>query len=244
MVQHLPMLQCLRSYDTLAAAGMLARRPAGCPGPARLQAITAAGMMLQDACSVLPHGAIQLPPRLHAGAPPSPPPALIHLPALLTPPPPPLCRWEVPEDIIPRPLAPTSTPESPLYTVTTGEREGTFRFELHRPDGTLLLNFTTLAFKDQFLYVDAHIPAEASLYGAGESSLTAGLKLPRNGKILTMWNLDIPAASADVDLYGSHPFFLAVMPDGRSHGVFLLNSNGMDMVFRPDSVSYRRAAWP
>lgn len=150
-----------------------------------------------------------------------------------------LCRWEVPEDIIPRPTAPTSPPESPLYTVTTGERDGTFRFELHRPDGTLLLNFTTLAFKDQFLYVDAHVPAEASLYGAGESSLTAGLKLPRNGKILTMWNLDIPAASADVDLYGSHPFFLAVMPDGRSHGVFLLNSNGMDMVFRPDSVSYR-----
>lgn len=37
----------------------------------------------------------------------------------------------------------------------------------------------------------------------------------------------------------SHPFLLAVQPDGASHGVFLLNSNAMDITLGPDSVTYR-----
>ena len=31
----------------------------------------------------------------------------------------------------------------------------------------------------------------------------------------------------DTNLYGSHPFYLAIEPDGRTHGVFLKNSNAM-----------------
>ena len=38
-----------------------------------------------------------------------------------------------------------------------------------------------------------------------------GLELKRDGSLLTVWNEDRPAAVADVNLYGSHPFFMEVL---------------------------------
>lgn len=35
------------------------------------------------------------------------------------------------------------------------------------------------------------------------------------------------ASQPDVNLYGSHPFYLALEDGGLAHGVFLLNSNAM-----------------
>jgi alpha-glucosidase (family GH31 glycosyl hydrolase) len=60
--------------------------------------------------------------------------------------------------------------------------------------------------------------------------------------MVTMWNSDIAATTPDTDLYGSHPFYLAVMPGGAAHGVYLLSSNGMDVAVGPEGVSYRCAA--
>ena len=38
---------------------------------------------------------------------------------------------------------------------------------------------------------------------------------------------------------GSHPFYLDLRPDGLAHGVFLKNSNGMDVVLDDQSLIYR-----
>ena len=38
---------------------------------------------------------------------------------------------------------------------------------------------------------------------------------------------------------GSHPFYVQVMEDGSSHGVFLRNSNGMDIDLNPTSLVYK-----
>ena len=37
---------------------------------------------------------------------------------------------------------------------------------------------------------------------------------------------------------GSHPFYLDLRSSGNAHGVFLRNSNGMDVVLDSDSLRY------
>ena len=37
---------------------------------------------------------------------------------------------------------------------------------------------------------------------------------------------------------GSHPFYLEHRPSGNSHGVFLRNSNGMDVILSETSLIY------
>eukprot|EP00775_Hariotina_reticulata_P012669 gene12669-12796_t len=78
------------------------------------------------------------------------------------------------------------------------------------------------------------------LYGLGETIHPTGqLKLPRDGHVVTLWNYDIASANAGINLYGSHPFYLQVDPDGSAAGVFLLNSNGMDVELQETKLTYR-----
>ena len=54
----------------------------------------------------------------------------------------------------------------------------------------------------------------------------------------TLWNFDIPTPYHK-NLYGSHPFYLEHRADsGKSHGVFLRNSNGMDINTTESSITY------
>ena len=39
-------------------------------------------------------------------------------------------------------------------------------------------------------------------------------------------------------LDGSHPFYLEMRPSGTAHGVYLRNSNGMDVVLEANSLTY------
>ena len=40
------------------------------------------------------------------------------------------------------------------------------------------------------------------------------------------------------DTDGSHPFYLEVRSSGNAHGVFLRNSNGMDVVLDTNTLRY------
>ncbi|KAK9835041.1 hypothetical protein WJX81_006384 [Elliptochloris bilobata] len=96
-----------------------------------------------------------------------------------------------------------------------------------------------LVFKDQYLELTTTCEPEATLYGLGERTSSAGLRLRRDGQPLALWARDCGSAFPDVNLYSSWPYWLEVRPDGSAHGVLLLNSNGMDVVVARDRASFR-----
>lgn len=51
-----------------------------------------------------------------------------------------------------------------------------------------------------------------------------------------------PVSQSDVNLYGSHPFYLVLEDGGLAHGVFLLNSNAMGK--RTEAASAPRPGFP
>uniref|UniRef100_A0A4W5R3K0 Lysosomal alpha-glucosidase n=1 Tax=Hucho hucho TaxID=62062 RepID=A0A4W5R3K0_9TELE len=57
---------------------------------------------------------------------------------------------------------------------------------------------------------------------------------------LNLWNRDM-APHGDASLYGSHPFYMVQEGDGQAHGVFLLNSNAMEVVLQPSPALTRVA---
>ncbi|NXS37951.1 LYAG glucosidase, partial [Pomatostomus ruficeps] len=97
--------------------------------------------------------------------------------------------------------------------------------------GRVLLNTTVapLFFTDQFLQISTSLPSHF-ISGLGEH-LTP-LVLDTAWTRVTLWNRDM-APAPQVNLYGSHPFYLVMEDDGSAHGVFLLNSNAMDVLLQP-----------
>ncbi|NXC72986.1 LYAG glucosidase, partial [Anhinga anhinga] len=97
--------------------------------------------------------------------------------------------------------------------------------------GQVLLNTTVapLFFADQFLQISTSLPSHF-ISGLGEH-LTP-LVLDTAWTRVTLWNRDM-APVPQVNLYGSHPFYLGMEDDGSAHGVFLLNSNAMDVLLQP-----------
>lgn len=94
-------------------------------------------------------------------------------------------------------------------------------------------------FKNQYIELTTSIPEDADLYGLGEFTNPEGLMLPRDGRTLTLWARDISCANEYANLYGSHPFYMQTNKDGQSHGVLLLNSNGMDVNITATTLTYK-----
>eukprot|EP01133_Synstelium_polycarpum_P016679 gene16679-19821_t len=153
-------------------------------------------------------------------------------------------RWEVP--LVNQMDLPTEMPSLVNYNIRFSNTSSSFGFVIERLDGTVLFDTTTpddcstngLIFSDTYLEMTTSFATEnPNLYGLGER--TTNLRL-NNSATYTLFNRDWGTASTpDINLYGSHPFYLQLESTGAAHGVFLLNSNAMDVALQPQSLTYK-----
>lgn len=109
---------------------------------------------------------------------------------------------------------------------------------VRRSTGTVVFHtdMRRLVYANQFLQLSSVLPSTV-VYGIGEQydSLLRSVNWTRN----TLFNRD-RAPLANMNLYGSHPFYVCLEHDGSSHGVLLLNSNSMDVILQPTpAVTFR-----
>ncbi|MCL7028810.1 hypothetical protein MKW94_028141, partial [Papaver nudicaule] len=171
-------------------------------------------------------------------------------------------RWEIPDAILPRNITTTtaapaanqsivennlSGPNSAL--VFTLHNSSTFGFPVSRKStGEVLFRTSSkdlFVFKDQYIQISSSLPENrSSIYGLGEQTKRT-FRLQKGDK-RTLWNLDIPSLNVDQSLYGSHLFYIDVRTPsengqaaGATHGVLLLNSNGMDISYEGSKITYK-----
>lgn len=110
-----------------------------------------------------------------------------------------------------------------------------FSFQVTRKDtGEVLFDTsdTPLVFESQYVRLRTKLPSEPSLYGIG--SHTDPLRLNTTDYVRTLWNADAYRVPEGTNLYSSHPVYFDHRTGG-THGVFLLNSNGMDVIIDEDA---------
>jgi alpha-glucosidase len=150
-------------------------------------------------------------------------------------------RWEVPESFLP-----TSESRAPAGSLSAGDlnykftyTQSPFGFQVMRvSDGEVIFNTSTtrsLIFQDQYLEISSTLPDNANIYGFGER--VDGYRLQNEQKTYTMWSLD-SGTPPNQNLYGVHPYYMELR-NGKAHGVFLKNSNGMDVNLKPNLVTYQ-----
>ncbi|PTB71292.1 glycoside hydrolase family 31 protein [Trichoderma longibrachiatum ATCC 18648] len=140
--------------------------------------------------------------------------------------------YQVPESVFPRPGGSIWSQTSKLKFSYTAYP---FSFKITRAKtGEVIFDTSaaSLVFESQYLRLRTSLPANPNLYGLGEHS--DSLRLETTNYIRTMWNQDSYGIPSHANLYGTHPFYLEQRASG-AHGVFFLNSNGMDIIINQDA---------
>ncbi|XP_054598752.1 sucrase-isomaltase, intestinal isoform X2 [Nothobranchius furzeri] len=147
-------------------------------------------------------------------------------------------RFEVPHKHIP---SVGSNPSSPISN-TLEIRQNPFGLTVRRQENKKVLFDTTMAplvFADQYLQLSAKLPSH-NIYGLGEHVHTR-YRHDTNWRTWPIFTRDSFPNGGTHNLYGHYPFFLCLEDEsGKSFGVFLLNSNAMEVTLQPaPAVTYR-----
>ncbi|KAI0713763.1 alpha-glucosidase [Earliella scabrosa] len=137
-------------------------------------------------------------------------------------------RYEIPEEVLPRPKA--NFLNGPLTSsIRFNYSTSPFSFSIYRAKTKEVLFSTAshpIIFEPQYLRVKTDLPENANLYGLGEH--TDSFRLPTHNYTRTLWSRDSYGVPQGQNLYGNHPIYFEHRKTG-THGVFLANSNGMDI---------------
>ncbi|KAI1081134.1 glycoside hydrolase family 31 protein [Whalleya microplaca] len=136
--------------------------------------------------------------------------------------------YQVQEHILPRPSSLNVSSLDAAIQFSLAEKP--FSFSVSRlGSGEVLFNTTgsQLVFESQYVHLKTQLARNPNLYGLGEHS--DSFRLPVNDYQRVLWNSESPFIPRHSNLYGSHPVYLDHRGDAGTHGVFLLNSNGMNI---------------
>ncbi|KAM3483468.1 hypothetical protein MY8738_003153 [Beauveria namnaoensis] len=134
--------------------------------------------------------------------------------------------YQIQESVFPRPANENPTDSELELNVLNNP----FSFSVKRKsNGEVLFDTsgTPLIFQSQYVRLRTKLPSDPNLYGLGESS--DSFRLATAGYHRTFWNADSAFLPRNQNLYGSHPIYFDHRGGKGTHGVFLLNANGMDV---------------
>ncbi|KAI6817135.1 glycoside hydrolase family 31 protein [Hortaea werneckii] len=136
--------------------------------------------------------------------------------------------YQIPDEVFPRPGQGQwcSPKDSKLKFDYQAEP---FTFTVSRSDTGEVLFDTTgnkLVFESQYVHLKTNLPQNPHLYGLGEHS--DPFMLNTTNYTRPIWTRDAFGLPNGENLYGAHPVYFEHRKTG-THGVFLLNSNGMDV---------------
>ncbi|KAI0849221.1 glycoside hydrolase family 31 protein [Daldinia vernicosa] len=136
--------------------------------------------------------------------------------------------YQVQEHILPRPSSQNVSSSDAALQFSLIEEPFSFFIE-RSGSGEVLFNTngSQLVFESQYVYLRTQLPKDPNIYGLGEH--TDSFRLPTEKYQRTFWNSESPFIPRHANLYGTHPMYLDHRGTSGSHGVFLLNSNGMDI---------------
>lgn len=136
--------------------------------------------------------------------------------------------YQVPDSVFPRPgFGQWCSPKDSKLKFDF--KPDPFSFTVSRTDTGEVLFDTTgtkLVFESQYVYLKTHLPQNPHLYGLGEHS--DSFMLNTTNYTRTIYTRDSYGTPQGENLYGAHPIYFDHRQNG-THGVFLLNSNGMDV---------------
>ncbi|KAK7553719.1 putative alpha-glucosidase [Phyllosticta citricarpa] len=145
--------------------------------------------------------------------------------------------YQVPESVVSRP--PSNASVAPADSnIQFQIQQNPFFFKVVRKGSNETLFDTSgynLIFQTQYLRLRTRLPDNPYLYGLGEH--TDPFRLNTTNYSRTLWSRDAPNVLPGTNLYGNHPVYFDHRGSSGTHGVFLLNSNGMDIKINKDSAA-------
>ncbi|TKA61584.1 hypothetical protein B0A49_12264 [Cryomyces minteri] len=136
--------------------------------------------------------------------------------------------YQVPDSVVYRPGG--SSGNSKQAAIEFSYVAEPFSFAItRRSNGDILFNTSgsNMVFESQYLRLRTQLPQSPHLYGLGEH--TDPFMLNSTNYTRTIWSRDAYTVPTGSNLYGNHPIYFDHRGDLGTHGVFLLNSNGMDI---------------